>query len=61
MQIFEDVNREDVFIVVFDFDDWSKIKLEAQRTGRLIKRIVLDVLTHGVEKYKYTKRENAVC
>lgn len=59
MQIFEDVDREDVFIVSFDFKDWSKIKTEAMRRGRLIPVIVLEVLTYGIERYKYTTKQNA--
>lgn len=61
MQLFENPDREDCFLVSFDFEDWSKIKIEAKRTGRLIPAIVLDVLTCGLQRYKYTKAENAVC
>lgn len=59
MQIFEDVNRDDVFIVAFDFEDWRKIRLEATRSGRLVPVVVLDVLSVGVERYQYTTKQNA--
>lgn len=60
MQIFEDVNVEGKYIVVFSFDEWSKIKIESKRTGRLITSIVLDVLTWGIEHYKYTAKKDSV-
>jgi len=60
MQIFEDVNREDVFIVSFDNADWEAIKREALRTQRLLKVIVLEVLSYGVQHYPYTKKKDTV-
>jgi len=60
MQIFEDIKVEGKYIIVLTFDEQNKVRLESQRTGRLITSIVWDVLTYGVEKYKYTKKEHAV-
>lgn len=59
MQVFEDVNREDVFIVSFDNSDWDKVRLEATRSGRLIPVVVLAILTYGIEHYKYTTKKDA--
>lgn len=60
MQIFQDISRADVFIVVFQFDEWHKIRLESSRSGRLVEDIVKDVLAWGIEHYPYTKKECSV-
>lgn len=59
MQIFEDITVEDKFIIVLSFDELSKIKAEAQRSQRLITSIVLDILSFGLEHYKYTTKQCA--
>lgn len=47
MQIFHDVKRVDVVIVVFDFDEYSAIVRESTQTERQIKQIMKDVLESG--------------
>lgn len=59
MNIFEDVKVPGKYIVVFDFDEYSKIRLESTRTGRLISDIVAAILSWGLRKYHYTSATNA--
>lgn len=60
MDIYEDVDVEGKYIIVFSFDEWDKIKIEAQRTQRLITGIVLDILTWGIENYPHTKKKYCI-
>lgn len=57
MQIFEDIRVAGKYIVVFSFDEQEKIRIQADRTQRLITGIVLDVMSWGLENYPYTKKE----
>jgi len=56
MQIFEDIKVEGKYIIVFDFDEWALIRLEALRSGRIITKIVESVLVYGVRHYKYSPK-----
>lgn len=47
MQIFQDVKRDDVFIVVLDFDELYALKRETTHTERLITDVLKDVLESG--------------
>lgn len=57
MQMFDDIHVEGKYIIVLSFDEQEKIRIEADRTQRLITGIVLDVLSWGLENYQYTKKE----
>lgn len=59
MQIRQYTNAPASFAVMFDFEDWSKIKLEAQRSQRLIPVIVSEILTYGIENYPFTDKQHA--